>query len=115
MHGCPSTEACQRSDHKNFVVTNRGFPIDPDYNIMTRPSADSFGSQEDLSKRRSGGPNYRNDNCNTPIFSMGSGGRPMTSRPKTSIGKNDNFFFFQSLKVAVKFRLKNYVFPFFYL
>ena len=36
MHGCPSTEACQRSDHKNFVVTNRGFPIHPDYNIMTR-------------------------------------------------------------------------------
>ena len=34
--GC-NTAACERSEHKNFVVVSHGFPIDPDYAILTRP------------------------------------------------------------------------------
>ena len=30
-----STAACERSEHKNFVVVAHGFPIDPDYAIMS--------------------------------------------------------------------------------
>ena len=96
IHGCPSTEACQRKDHKNFVVTNRGFPIDPDYNIMTRPSADGFGypgGQDDFAKRR-GVFSSRSDNCNTPLYLGGrTSSASSTSRAKTSIGNIVNYIF----------------------
>ena len=97
IHGCPSTEACQRKDHKNFVVTNRGFPIDPDYNIMTRPSADGYqggGGGDDFSKRR-GVFSSRSDNCNTPLYLGGrTSSASSTSRAKTSIGNIVNYIFF---------------------
>ena len=31
---CSNTTACERSEHKNFIVVSHGFPIDPDYAIM---------------------------------------------------------------------------------
>ena len=99
IHGCPSTEACQRKDHKNFVVTNRGFPIDPDYNIMTRPSADGYqggGGGDDFSKRR-GVFSSRSDNCNTPLYLGGrTSSASSTSRAKTSIGNLVIIFFYNT-------------------
>ena len=77
------------------MVTNRGFPIDPDYNIMTRPSADGYQGVggDDFSKRR-GVFSSRSDNCNTPLYLGGrTSSASSTSRAKTSIGNIVNYIF----------------------
>lgn len=31
-------QICEHTEHKNFVVVSHGFPIDPDYNIVSKPT-----------------------------------------------------------------------------
>lgn len=54
------TSPCARSEHKNFVVISHGFPIDPDYAIMSKPMKDFAGAAKHLNLMSS-------SNCNTPI------------------------------------------------
>ena len=64
-----TTAACERSEHKNFVVVSHGFPIDPDYAIMTRHA--------EVENPSTPARNFAS-NCTTPIFSP---------RPRTGIGR----------------------------
>ena len=54
------TSPCSRSEHKNFVVISHGFPIDPDYAIMSKPMREFSGAAKHLNFMSS-------SNCNTPI------------------------------------------------
>ena len=55
-----NTSPCSRSEHKNFVVIRAGFPIDPDYAIMSKPMKEFSGAAKHLNFMSS-------SNCNTPI------------------------------------------------
>ena len=79
-----NTAACERSEHKKFVVMAHGFPIDPDYAIMSRPpphhaSHNSLNSNSLNSHNSLNVPSPRNQsisqmssNCTTPIFGQPS-------------------------------------------
>jgi hypothetical protein len=95
FHSGPSTISghCDRSEHKNFVVVSHGFPIDPDYNIVSHPPAtsnDPNASCNGLMTRSMSFPSpsrltssheIRN-NCTIPATVPPTSRR---SRPKTSI------------------------------
>ena len=76
------------------------------FDFYSRPSADGFGpmgSMDDLSNRKNFG--YRNDNCNTPLF-PGNRTTNISSRPKTSIGKQifpkeNNLFKLKEVNIPV--------------
>ena len=79
------------------------------FDFYSRPSADGFGpmgSMDDLSNRKNFG--YRNDNCNTPLF-PGNRQTNISSRPKTSIGKQifpkeNNLFKLKEVNIPVTVR-----------
>lgn len=75
---CGNTAACERSEHKNFVVVSHGFPIDPDYAILSRPAHDHNFNPPPTMRNFS----QMSSNCTTPIFN----GHHLSPRPRTGLG-----------------------------